>query len=118
MWTFKTTDPTHMRLDVAGKLTRDDYAAIAAKVETAIAEEGHHRLLFALHDFKGWTVAGAIEGVRFDVRHREDFDRIAVVGDRRWQEWSTKLTGPIFDGDVRWFDKDREHEAVHWLQMG
>jgi len=104
----------YVELDVSGKLTRRDYDALLPRIEQAIDEhDGKLRMLIELHDFHGWTPTAFVDDLRFDVRHHDDFDRIAIVGEKTVEKVGTKLSAPFFDGDVRFFDDPTE--ARSWL---
>ncbi len=115
---FKETGGTHMVLDVTGRLSREDYEKLVPRLEKAMEEHGHRRCLIALHDFEGWTMGGLWQELRFDLRHRKDFDRVAVVGESKLAEYATRLTAPFFGGQVRFFPQERAAEATQWLQVG
>jgi hypothetical protein len=101
-------------LDARGKLTHEDYERVVPRLEIAIEKAGKLRVLIRLEDFSGWTPASLLDEVRFDVRHRNDFEKVAVVGGSRWERVATRLSAPFFSGEVRFFE--REDEAEAWLE--
>jgi hypothetical protein len=98
---------------VSGKLQRADYARVVPQLESAI-ERGPLRLLVELHDFEGWAPQALVDDLRFDLRHRDDFARIAVVGEAKLEALATQISKPIFRGETRFFE-DLE-EARRWLR--
>jgi hypothetical protein len=76
------------------------------RLEGAIGKAGKLRILIR-PGFSGWTPASLLDEVRFDVRHRNDFEKVAVVGESRWERVATRLSAPLFSGEVRFF----EHET-------
>jgi len=42
-------------------------------------------------------------------------DRVAIVGDRAWQEWGTRLSKPFFKAEMRYFERDKAADARAWL---
>lgn len=70
----------------SGRLTEEDYRELVPRLHEAIERHGKLRLLILLRDFEGWTPKALIEDLRFDLRHRKDFERAAIVGERRWEE--------------------------------
>ena len=71
-------------------------------------------LLLDLRGFRGWSAAGLIRDLIFDVRHRSSFSRIAVLGDARWHRWITYLGIPLFRARLKFFDA--ENAATEWLR--
>lgn len=102
-----------LTLEVRGRLTEEDYRDLVPRLDREIERREKLRLLILLRDFEGWTPAALLEELRFDLRHRKDFDRVAVVGERAWEELGTKISAPFFSGSVRFFDK--EESARAWL---
>ena len=72
----------------AGKLTRNDYRdALAPHVESLLERFQTLRVLVLMDEnFEGWTLPAAWANTTFDLRHRRDFDKIAMVGAPKWEE--------------------------------
>ena len=96
-------DTTAMEIEVRGTLDRDDYEQVIPQLEEA-AEDGALRVILRLEEFQGWTPGALLEDLRFDIRHRNDFEKIAVVGEKKLEEWGTKVTKPFFSGEVEFFE--------------
>ena len=102
-------------LSVSGKLDRKDYEKTIPELEKVL--ERRHRLsvLLDVTDFQGWTPAALIDELKFDLRHRKDFERIAVVGDGSIPKIGEKLAKPFFTGEVRYFGRDARATAKDWV---
>jgi hypothetical protein len=103
-------------ITASGTLERSDYDRVVPQLEDAIAEWGKLRILIELQDFRGWRPGALLDELRFDARHRNDFSRCAVVGDRASERWITELTAPLVDGEVRFFASDELDAACDWLE--
>ena len=99
-----------------GKLTHSDYNFIIPMAEAALPniDDSVVRALVDVREFEGWEPRALLDELKFDFKHRRDFDRIAVVGHKRWEEWMTNLFGWFMSGDLQYFE-DR-HAALDWLQ--
>ena len=98
-----------------GQLTTDDYTDFVPRFEQ-LAQEGPSPMRIELGpDFSGWSVAALWRDLKFDYAHREQFGRMAVVGDKRWEKWGAELSNPFFPGEMRFFERGREAEAEEWL---
>jgi hypothetical protein len=73
------------------------------------------RILVEMHDFHGWTAGGLWEEIKFDARHFSDVDRLALVGETRWQELLADLCRPFTTANVRFFGADEASAARAWL---
>jgi SpoIIAA-like len=116
MLTMTTEDSGVVRIDASGKLTGADYDRFLPEFEKIVrAQGGPARVLILLDDFHGWDLPGLWEELKFDTTHQGDLGRVAVVGDKKWQEWGTRLSKPFFKAEVRYFDRGGTGEARAWL---
>ncbi len=60
----------------------------------------------------GLKVTGTITGRRLD------FERVAVVGDARWERWITEIGGRLISGETRSFDAVERNQAWDWIRSG
>ena len=105
-----------VRVEVSGQLTQDDYDALVPSWRATIARHGTMRMLFVMRDFEGWTPQAAWEDFRFDLKHHQQVERIAMVGEKQWQHWMTKIASWFVDPEVRYFDATQENEAESWVR--
>jgi hypothetical protein len=103
---------------VSGKLTREDYGRFVPDVERLIQQHGKINILFEMHDFEGWSAGALWEDIKFDVKHFKDIARLAVVGERRWQEGMTAFCKPFTTANIRYFEHAQIDEARAWLRGG
>jgi len=105
-----------LSMTISGKLDKSDYDYIVPELDREIDTHGKIGLLVELTDFHGWTAGALWEDTKFGVRHFNDFDRMAVVGDQKWEETMTKFIKPFTTAKVRYFDSDSQAEATDWVQ--
>lgn len=102
-------------VDAAGKLTRDDYARFDQELESVAERDHNMKVLIRLTDFHGWEPEALWEDVKLDMAYKDVLHRVAVVGDKKWEEWMMRLSRPFIDADVRYFDQNEAAGAVGWL---
>lgn len=109
-----------VRIRAGGKLQGSDYVDFAPPFERIAAREtGKVSMLIELApDFAGWDLGGLWRDIEFDVRHRDSFGRVAVVGDSKWEEWGTKLFNPLFRAEMKFFPPSRRESAEGWARAG
>jgi hypothetical protein len=100
---------------VSGKLTDEDYKAFVPQIEKIIQEFGRISLLLELDDFHGWDLGAAWDDFKFGMKHIKDFKRVAIVGDKKWEEWMAKLAKPFMRAEVKYFDGSQLQDAWGWL---
>lgn len=108
-------DLGYLEVLLTGKLTRQDYETNGPRIEQLIREHGKLRMLVELRDFHGWTFGGLWEDVKFDARHFHDVERLAIVGDKRWQEGMTLFCRPFTTAKIRYFESFEIDDACRWL---
>jgi hypothetical protein len=102
-------------LVIQGKLGKEDYAEFMPQLEWQIAKDGRINLLIELIDFRGWTLGGFLEDIRFAVKHYNDIGRIAVVGGgSAWEHGVTALSRPATRAVVRFFRPHEKKIALQW----
>ncbi len=115
MIAIKERQDDSVTLEVSGTVTRADYEYIVPQLEKMVSDHGKVRALVQLNQFKGWTPGALVDELRFDIRHRKDFSRCAVLGERSVEKIGTKLAAPFFEGEVRFFPKEEIQHAKEWL---
>lgn len=103
----------HVR--ITGKLTKEFYDRLEPAVEEQIAEHGKLRLLVELIDFHGWTAGALWEDIKFDVKHFNDIERLALVGDSKWEQGMAVFCKPFTTAKVKYFDRSELDQAEQWL---
>src|SRR6266567_706535 len=104
-----------VEIDLTGKLGSEDYKAYLPKIEELIRQHGKLRVVVQMQDFHGWTPGGLWQDIKFDAKHFKDLERIAFVGNEKWEEQMSKFCKPFTTAEVRFFDGSQLAEARRWL---
>ena len=115
MLTMETEDTGIVVIKASGRLSKVDYDRFVPEFEQIARSRGPLRMLIDLDDFHGWDLSGLWEELRFDTTHQSDMGRVAIVGDRAWQEWGTRLSKSFFKAEMRYFERQEEAAARPWL---
>lgn len=105
----------YVELHLKGKLTKQAYDEFAPEFDALIRRRGKVRLLVVMTDFEGWDLEGVWEDSKFAYQHYRDIERIAVVGDSRWEAWMTLFCRPFTTAKVRYFEAGDSDDARRWL---
>ena len=116
--TLQTSSPKVVGFRLSGKLHDEDYKSFVPAVDAAVAAEGKVRLFAQFEDFHGWDLHAAWDDFRFGIKHYKDFDRIAMVGDRKWEKWMATLCKPFTKAKVRYFNASEIDAAWNWIGEG
>lgn len=102
----------------SGKLTDADYKeTLIPKLEALFNAHVKLDVLFYMdEEFEGWDLEAAWDDASYGLKHRADFDRLALVGGPAWVEWCIKLSGFLMKGEVRIFPADQLDRAWAWIR--
>lgn len=103
---------------VTGKLATADYRSFVPEFDRAVREHGKVRVLFDMTGFHGWEGSAFWDEIKFDVRHFSDIERLAVIGDKKWQQGMTAFCKPFTTAVMRYFDQAEAAAARSWLGEG
>jgi hypothetical protein len=98
------------------KLRKTDYEAFVPRIEGLMKKEAKIRLVIELKEFKGWTAGALWEDTKFAARHFNDIERLAVVGESRWEKGLTAFIKPFTTAAVRYFDRQAADQARAWIR--
>jgi hypothetical protein len=105
-------------IKLSGKLTKHDYEQFVPETERRIKQHGKLRMLVEMHDFHGWELGALWEDIKFDVKHFAHIERLALVGEKKWEAGMAAFCKPFTMATVRYFDAADHDGAVAWLHEG
>ncbi|MGA9478523.1 MAG: STAS/SEC14 domain-containing protein [Desulfobacterales bacterium] len=100
------------------KIDKEDFDEFVPRIEGLMEGGAKIRLVVELLDFEGWTAGALWEDTKFATRHLNSIDRLAVVGDVRWEMGVTVFVKPFTSADVRYFDIKDIDKARQWVREG
>lgn len=99
---------------ITGRLVKDDYSQFVPAVDRLVNRQGKIRMLVEMHDFHGWTAGALWEDCKFGLHHLRDIERLALVGETRWEKGMATFCKPFTAAQVRYFDHTQAAEARDW----
>lgn len=105
-----------LSLKAVGKLTHEDYEMMTPMIDSALegVKEAKIHALVDLTEMEGWEMRAAWDDFRLGMKHRNQFEKIAILGHKKWQEYSAKVGKWFVSGDIQYFED--EQAALTWLQ--
>ena len=100
---------------VGGNLVKADYEGFVPEFERLVRMHGKLRVLLNMTGFLGWKDGSLWEEIKFDVKHFSDIERLAMVGDNKWQKTMATFCKPFTQAEVRYFDAVNSEKAHGWL---
>lgn len=111
----EVSDGKVLEVQVSGKLMHADYEHFVPEFERLQKRHGKLRVLFKMADFHGWEMAALWDDIKFDLKHFADLDRLAMVGDKKWEKWMAGFCRPFTTARIRYFERDQTAAARTWL---
>lgn len=102
-----------------GKLSESDLKRMHALLHERLQETSKPGLVLNLTRFEGYEGATALlEDLKIDIGHRNDFGRVAVVGEGALMEWGSRFADVLTKVELRQFDPEEMDAAVAWVREG
>jgi hypothetical protein len=104
-----------MEVAATGKFEKKDCEQFVPTAEKLIKEHGKIRVLFVMHDFHDWTGGALWEDIKFDLNHFKDIERLAIVGETKWEKGMSVFCRPFTTAKIKYFDEVDLVEARKWI---
>jgi len=99
-----------------GKLTHGDYEVITPMLDSALGAVKNPKVKVLIDgtEMRGWEVRAAWDDLKLGLRHGSKFDKVAIYGNKSWQQVLSKLGTWFISGEVKFFED--EGLALAWLK--
>lgn len=112
-------EPTYGNLvatRASGKLVKEDYDKILPVLNKLEGKNPKIRWYFEMApDFEGWSLEAAVKDLKFDISHAKLLEKVAMVGDKKWEKLLTGLMNPFTSAEVKYFELSQKEEAQVWI---
>jgi hypothetical protein len=104
-----------LSMKAQGKLTHKDYEIITPLIDSALSEVKQPKVkaLIDATELEGWDVRAAWDDFKIGLKHGNEFEKVAIYGNKQWQELAAKLGSWFISGEIRSFNN--EDNAISWL---
>lgn len=111
----RTGQDYFMWFRVRGELTHKDYQDFTPILNAALDQVDEPRVtaLVDIVELEAWDARATWDDFKIALKHGREFEKVAVVGNRRWQEIATQVAGWFVAGSTEFFED--ESEALGWL---
>lgn len=111
----RTGNNFFLSLKAQGKLTHKDYEIITPMIDSALAEVKEPKVKVFIDGTKleGWEARAAWDDFKLGLKHGNEFEKIAIYGNKKWQEITAKVGGWFISGETKYFEN--EEDAITWL---
>ena len=104
-----------LSLKAVGKLTHEDYEIITPMIDSALGavKQPEVKALIDGTELEGWEARAAWDDFKLGLKHGNEFEKIAIYGNRKWQEITARVGAWFISGEVRYFEN--LDDALDWL---
>lgn len=105
-----------LSMKAIGKLTHEDYEIINPMIDAALQgyKEPKVKVFIDASELEGWELRAAWDDFKLGIKHGSEFDKIAILGNKKWLEYSSKIASWFISGEVKYFEEI--DDALTWLQ--
>ncbi|GAA6206106.1 STAS/SEC14 domain-containing protein [Thalassotalea sp. SU-HH00458] len=106
-----------LSLKAVGKLTHEDYEIITPMIDSALSQVKDPKVdvLIDGTELQGWELRAAWDDLKLGLKHNNEFRKIAIYGNKHWQEITAKIGAWFMSGEVKYFDD--VNDALSWLTL-
>ena len=108
-----SNETDYTKINVQGKLKHKDYIDVLLPKLDEISKEGKIKALIEMNDFSGIELKAIIDDMKAGIKHRKDFEKIAVVTDSSWMSTAVNIFKHVYSSDIQTFSD--EILAKNWL---
>lgn len=105
----------YLTLKASGKLAHEDYQTITPMIDSALAgiKQAEIKALIDATELEGWETRAAWDDFKLGLKHGSQFVKIAIYGNKRWQDIAAKIGSWFISGEMKYFED--EDAAIEWL---
>jgi len=105
-----------LSLKAVGKLTHEDYLTITPMLDSALkgVKEPIVNAFIDARELEGWELRAAWDDFKLGLKHGREFNKIAILGNKTWQEYAAKLGSWFISGEIKFFEESST--AFNWLE--
>lgn len=104
-----------LTIKVIGKLTHEDYKTITPMLDSALASITAPKIDVFIDgtEFQGWGLRAAWDDFKLGLKHKNEFRKIAIYGNKNWQDIGAKFGNWFISGEVHYFNEFQD--AHDWI---
>ena len=110
------TSGSIVTVEVTGRLTESELAAVQNRMADIIREQGKVRILVLTIAFEGWQKSGEWNDFTFQNKNDRYIERMAIVGDEQWKDLALMFTAKgLRPFPIEYFAPGELARARTWL---
>ncbi len=104
-----------LEVRASGKLTKEDYERFVPLTKGSLSNSTKSACCSKCTTFIGWEAGALWQDVKFDLKHFSDIERLAIVGESKWEKGMAAFCRPFPTAKIRYFDIKDIALARTWI---
>lgn len=102
---------------VSGEISKEEVQKIHPLIHEVNDKNKKVNFYLELYNFHGYDLEGLWTDLKVDTAHLSDYGNMAIVGEKKWEEWAAKATNLFTDSEVKYFDLKDKESAKDWVGL-
>lgn len=109
--------PDHIiGVEIDGWIDGEDIQRVVDLVEKRLNQGEKLRIYAEVTNWSGMSLGAFVKDLKFGLLHLQDFEKEAIVSDRRWLEGLAAIGNTLFSSiEVKHFTLDQKDQALTWI---
>lgn len=105
-------------LIIDGKIEVEDIDRVVKSIEHRLEKEEKLRIYAEVNNWAGMSLEAFVKDFKFSLQHFQDFEKEAIVSDRRWLESLAGVGNKLFSSiEVKHFTFADKEQALEWISL-
>lgn len=100
---------------ISGKISKEEVQKLHPLIHKIKDKNKKVDFYFELDDFQGYDLEGLWADLKVDAAQLSDYGNMAIVGEKKWEEWAVKATDFFTSSEVKYFDLKDKELAKDWI---
>lgn len=103
-------------LNIDGRIEAEDIDRVVKSIENRLKQSEKLRIYAEVNNCSGMSLEAFIKELKFSLQHFKDFEKEAIVSDRRWLENLAAVSNTLFSSiEVKHFTFGERDKALKWI---
>lgn len=102
-------------IKIDGKVTLEDYKKVIPKFKERLQSNDTINCYMEVKSIEGISPEAIWRDMKFSANHLNDLKKVALVGDKSWVDWLTRLSKPFISAKVNLYEPADKDKAWEWV---
>lgn len=109
-------DPHTLAFEVSGTVTKEDLQKLEQSIKENFSKDQPFNAYAVMQEVKMPTAKALIEEAKIDMKRWSQYNKLAVVSEKKWLETMTTISDFLPGIKVEHFNMDEMEKAWNWIK--